>query len=226
MKRYFITSSGTGIGKTVVTCVLTRQLRRQGLEVRTLKPIITDFAQHRLEESDTYEIIHALGHAVSAETIAQVSPWRFIAPLSPDMAASRDGRTIDFDDLIAFCVPQHEDVLLIEGIGGAFVPIDDTHLVADWIKALNIPTLLVVGSYLGTLSHTIATVRALEAREISIAAVVISESEDSPVPIEETRATLQRFLPGLSISQLPRLDDWREAPDLSIFGANTSADAA
>lgn len=226
MKRYFITSSGTGIGKTVVTCTLTRQLRAQGLNVRTLKPIITDFAEHRMEESDTYEIIHALGHAVSAETIAQVSPWRFIAPLSPDMAAARDGRSIDFDDLIEFCAPQHEDIQLIEGVGGAFVPIDDTHLVSDWIKALNIPVILVVGSYLGTLSHTIATVRALEAQEIAIAALVISESEESPVPMEETGATLLRLLPGAPITQLPRIADWREAPDLSALVSGPSANAA
>lgn len=225
MKRFFVTSSGTGIGKTVVTCALTRQLRGRGSDVRTLKPIITDFAEHRMEESDTYEIIHALGHSVSAETIAHVSPWRFIAPLSPDMAAARDGRSIDFADLIDFCAPQHEDVQLIEGVGGAFVPLDDTHLVVDWIEALKIPVILVAGSYLGTLSHTIATIRALEARDIEIGALIISESDESPVPMDETIETLRRFLPGVPITQLPRLSDWREAPDLVGHIAGLSADA-
>lgn len=226
MSRFFITSSGTGIGKTIVTCALTYQLRAKGRDVRALKPIITDFAENRVEASDTYEIIHALGEEVSAETIAHVSPWRFVAPMSPDMAAAREERSIDFPDLIAFCRPESEDVQLIEGIGGAFVPIDDQHLVADWIEALEVPVILVVGSYLGTLSHTIATVFALRARGIRVAALVISESEESPVPIEETAQTLCRFLPDLPIVNVPRVSHWREVPDLTGLARRDTESAA
>ena len=215
MKSYFVTSSGTGIGKTLVTCALTHQLSAKGLDLRVLKPVVTDFAESREETSDTYEIVHALGEQITAEAIARVSPWRFIAPMSPDMAASREGKSIDFRDLIEFCRPGPEDIQLIEGVGGAFVPIDERHLVVDWIKALDTSVILVAGSYLGTLSHTIATVMALAAREIPVSALVISESEDSPVPPEETEATLRRFLPDIPIAQVPRVAHWREAPDLT-----------
>ena len=226
MSRFFVTSTGTGIGKTIVTCALTHQLRAKSRVVRALKPIVTDFTEHRIEASDTYEIIHALGEQVAAETIAHVSPWRFIAPMSPDMAAAREGRAIDFLDLLAFCQPGHEDVQLIEGIGGAFVPIDDRHLVVDWIKALDIPVILVVGSYLGTLSHTIATVTGLKARGIHLAALVISESEESPVPIEETAQTLCRFLPDIPVASIPRVAHWRNSPDLTAMAQSDSASAA
>lgn len=226
MSRFFITSSGTGIGKTIVTCALTHQLRAKGRDVRTLKPIVTDFAENRVEATDTYEIIHALGEQVTAASIAHVSPWRFVAPMSPDMAASREGRSIDFRDLLAFCQPEDEDVLLIEGIGGAFVPIDDRRLVADWIRALDIPAILVVGSYLGTLSHTIATVTALKARDIRLAALVISESEESPVPMEETAQTLRRFLPDVPLVRIPRVSHWRDVPDLTQLAPRDSASAA
>lgn len=226
MSRFFITSSGTGIGKTLVTCALTHQLRGAGKNVRTLKPVVTDFAENRIEATDTYEIIHALGEEVTAATIAHVSPWRFVAPMSPDMAAAREGQSIDFLDLLAFCQPEHEDVQLIEGIGGAFVPIDDRHLVVDWISALDIPAILVVGSYLGTLSHTFATVTALQARGVRLTALVISESEESPVPIEETEITLRRFLPDIPIVQIPRVGHWRDVPDLTASVQSDSASAA
>ena len=216
MKQVFVTSSGTGIGKTMVTCALTWQLRQRGKTVRTLKPIISDFAEHRVEASDTYEIILALGHELAPERVVEISPWRFIAPLSPDMAAGREDRQIDFDDLIAFCNRTHsEDVLIVEGVGGTFVPIDDTHLVSDWIAALNMPAILVVGSYLGTLSHTIATCEAMRERGLTIAGIVISESEESPVPLEETGETLSRFIPDMRFSLLPRIVHWKDAPDLT-----------
>lgn len=216
MSRHFITSSGTGIGKTVVTCALTWQLRQKGKSVFTLKPVISDFAEHRIEATDTYEIIHAMGHTVDADWVTRVSPWRFIAPLSPDMAARREGRAIDFNDLIDHCAAEHpEDVLLIEGVGGAFVPLDETHMVVDWIDALDMSTILVVGSYLGTLSHTIATYESLIGRDIPVAGIVISESEESPVPLEETRDTLLRFLPDVQFRLLPRIKDWKAAPDLT-----------
>ena len=116
---------------------------------------------------------------------------------------------------IAHCSARHpEDFLLIEGVGGAFVPLDKSHMVVDWIDALDMPTILVCGNYLGTLSHTIATYESLIGRNIPVAGVVISDSPDSPVPLEETRDTLQRFLPDARFTLLPRIDHWKSAPDL------------
>ena len=79
-----------------------------------------------------------------------MSPWRFAAPLSPDMAASRERRSIPFDALVAHCraASERRGVTLIEGIGGVMTPLDAEHTVLDWIAALGAPALLVVGSYL------------------------------------------------------------------------------
>jgi dethiobiotin synthetase len=75
------------------------------------------------------------------------------------------------------------------------VPLDATHLVADWIKALKIPAILVAGTYLGTISHTIAAAESLVVRGVPIAGIVLSESLVSPVPPAETAMVLARFLP-------------------------------
>lgn len=84
------------------------------------------------------------------------------------------------------------------------VPLDDRHTVLDWMTALRLPVLLVVGSYLGTLSHTLTAAAAVEARGLRIAQVVVSESEDSPVPLAETVDTLARFLRGHAVAGIPR----------------------
>jgi len=94
------------------------------------------------------------------------------------------------------------------------VPLTGTETVLDWISALNVPALLVTGSYLGSLSHTLTAAGALRLRNIAIASVVVSESEENPVPLEETVETLGRFLGGVRVLALPRLGGAGEAPDL------------
>ena len=220
MNRTFITATGTDVGKTMVTCALTHQLVQQGRHVRTIKPIISGYTKHTMDTIDTAEIIRALGHKMTPETIAQVSPWRFSHALAPDMAALREGREIDYDDLLDFCHAtdhgeNHFDELLIEGVGGAFVPLDHEHLVVDWIKDLDIGIIVVAGSYLGTLSHTVATCEALRGRGVDIKGIVISESEESPVPMDELVETMQRLIPDTQIGIIPRVEHWSEAPNVT-----------
>ena len=218
MSRLFITATGTDIGKTLVTCALVSQLRAKGNSIRAIKPIISGYTDDTMDTIDTAEIIKALGQKMTPETIAQVSPWRFTHPLAPDMAAIREGRSIHYGELVDFCRERHgEDHLIIEGVGGAFVPIDDEHLVVDLINDLDISALVVVGAYLGTISHTVATVEALRGRGVTVSGIVISEAEPGPVPLEELQAALKRLLPDLPMVSIPQIDHWSEAPDLTVL---------
>lgn len=219
MSTIFVTASGTGVGKTLVTAALARQLRARGDSVDVLKPVISGFDPADVETSDTGILIDALGEEISPDSIDRVSPWRFPAPLSPDMAAAREGRRIDFDALVEFCRIRSEgrDRLLIEGVGGAMVPLTDSLTVRDWIAAADAPALLVVGSYLGTVSHTLTALEALRARKVAIAGIVVSESPDSPVPVSETAMVIARFAGDVPIATVPRQQGakpWRTVPDL------------
>ena len=86
------------------------------------------------------------------------------------------------------------------------VPLTDRQTVLDWILALRAPALVVAGSYLGTISHTLTTIEAMRARGADVAAVVVSESADNPVPLAETVQTLRRFLGSTPVVTLPRAD--------------------
>ncbi len=219
MRVFFVTASGTEVGKTVVACLLCRQLRAAGRKVRAVKPVITGFADDAPGGTDTALLLEAQGLAPTPGAIAGASPWRFRAALSPDMAARREGRSIDFRQLVDFCRALRDeagDVLFIEGLGGVMVPLTERETVADWIAALEIPALLVTGSYLGTLSHTLSAAEALKARGVPLAAVIVSESADSPVPLAETVETLERFIiPVLALPRLNDTEEWRDAPDLT-----------
>lgn len=223
MKKLFVSSSGTGIGKTLVSAALVHQLRASGRTVRALKPVISGYTADTHDESDTAILLDSLGREHGAAAIDDVSPFRFEAPLSPDMAAVREGRSVDYEALLAVCREAEtgsEDVLLIEGVGGVLVPLTEDRTVLDWMAALDHPCVLVVGSYLGTISHTLTAVETLRLRSIPLAAIVISQSEESPVPPEETRDAIRRFAPGVEIAIVPRLSGpqpWRHAPDLTFL---------
>jgi len=208
MSAIFVTATGTDIGKTFVTCGLIRALQARGRKVAALKPIASGFAPAGAEVSDSGLLLSALVRPVIPETIAQVSPWRFAAPLSPDMAAAREGRVIDFAAVVGFCrdaIANRDGALLIEGVGGVMSPLDTRHTVLDWMAALDIPLVLVAGSYLGTISHTLTALDVLRRRGLAVACLVISESAIGTVPLDETRDAIAGFAPGLDVVALPRL---------------------
>ena len=208
MSAYFVTSTGTDIGKTFVTAGLIRYLRNAGAAVDALKPLVSGYDSSVVETSDPAVLLAALGRNVSADEIARIAPWRFRAPLAPDLAAAREGRSVEFDKLIEFsraAVKRANGILFIEGVGGIMVPLDAKNTVVDWMAALDIPLLLVVGGYLGTISHTLTALDVLTQRKLTIAAIVVSESERNTVELEDTVASIERFAKGTAVIGVPRL---------------------
>ena len=229
MSTLFVTATGTEIGKTLVTAALCHELRAAGRPVRALKPVLSGYDPATLADSDPGVLLASLGEAVTEEAVARITPWRFAAPLSPDMAAARERRRLDLPDIVAFCRAAPGDPLLIEGIGGAMVPLNDDRTVLDWIAELGAPALVVAGSYLGTalaasasswaISHTLTTLAAIRGRGIEVAGLVVSESPESPVPPAETAETIVKHAGPLPIAHVPRLPEggspWRESPPLA-----------
>jgi dethiobiotin synthetase len=203
----FVTGTGTDIGKTFVTAALVRHLRDAGRPVDAFKPVMSGFDPANVANSDAGVLLTALGRATTREEIDRISPWRFAAPLSPDLAAEAEGRSIDFGKLVDFSrVAAYErGTIFIEGVGGIMVPLDQTHTVLDWMSALRIPVLLVAGSYLGTISHTLTALHVLAHRNLEIAGVVVSESVEPGASLDDTVATIARFSDPIEVIGLPRM---------------------
>ena len=227
MQKFFITATGTGIGKTLVTTTLCRQLKLAGKKVIALKPIISGYDAADMD-NDTALILQSLNLPVTETNIEVISPWRFIAPLSPNMAAAREGKYTSLDEVVGFCEEQGkgvEDILLIEGVGGICVPLNNEHTTLDWMAQLvDWKIIVVAGSYLGAISHTLTAVKTLETLGIVLHALIVSESENSTVTLEETIKTLVNFLPkSTHIIPVPRQKKcdrnnqmlWKEIPQLS-----------
>jgi len=196
MSAYFVTATGTDIGKTFVTAGLIRHLRGQGMKATALKPIVSGFTMATAQTSDPGQLLAAMGEDVTPENLDRLSPWCFEAALSPDMAAAREARTVPYDDMVSLCrraAGEAQGPLFIEGVGGVLVPLDGTHTVLDWMADLALPVILVAGSYLGTISHTLSALSAMEARGLIPKAIALNDTGDGPVPLGETAETIGRF---------------------------------
>jgi dethiobiotin synthetase len=216
MGALFITATGTDIGKTFVTAGMIAQLREAGRTVDALKPVVTGFNPGTAADSDPAVLLRALGRPETE--LQRISPWRFTAPLAPDMAARREGRTLDFAALTAFCrnaLAGAQDVLLIEGVGGIMVPLDERHTVLDWMLELRLRLVLVTGSYLGTISHTLSALDVLARRDLNVAALVVSESPGSSVLLDDTAAAITRFCQPIPVLPVPRVASGFRHP---VFG--------
>jgi dethiobiotin synthetase len=204
----FITATGTDVGKTYVAASLIRHLRQMGRLVDALKPVVSGFDPEQAVASDPGVLLHALGLPVTMAEIDRISPWRFGAALSPDLAARREGRGIDVDAVVAFCqtaIDQRRDILLIEGVGGVMVPLDEQRTILDVMMALQLPLILVAGSYLGTISHTLTALDALYRRNLKVVATIVSETPGSTVALDDAVAAIGRFAePVIVLPRQPR----------------------
>ena len=208
MTAIFVTSTGTDVGKTFVTAGLIRHLRGAGRTAEALKPVVTGFDPEMAANSDPGVLLTAMNRPASIEEIEKISPWRYRAALSPEMAARREGRPLDFTLLGEFslrAVLTRRDVLFIEGVGGIMAPLDEDHTVLDWMMILRLPLILVAGSYLGSISHTLSALDALLRRELTVLTIVVSETEGSTVPLDDTVASIQRFANPIGVLPVPRV---------------------
>ncbi|WP_082420755.1 dethiobiotin synthase [Paenibacillus sp. A3] len=169
----FVTGTDTGVGKTVITAAIAAALRSEGRNVGVWKPVqsggligkgVTD-AERLLRGTDI------------ADRPEQVAPFTFAAPLAPALAAMQAGVSLTMAGLLAAGEPLAEryDALLIEGAGGAAVPLTSDALVADLIAELGVPALIVAHCGLGTVNHTLLTAALLRQRGIPVAGVVMNE---------------------------------------------------
>lgn len=210
MTAYFVTSTGTGVGKTFTTCALLHAAVSKGHNAQGYKPIISGWDDVDAA-SDTRQIMAASANQTSVDAI---SPWRFAAPLSPHRAAARERQTIDIDALIDWSRARaaQNGLTLIEGVGGVMVPLNDTSTTLDWMAALALPVILVTGSYLGSISHTLTALHALRTRNLHVAALVMSETHGSSVTLDEAMAGLAPFISDIALRLTqPLVSSWREA---------------
>ncbi|MEX0780647.1 MAG: dethiobiotin synthase [Balneolales bacterium] len=184
--QLFITGTDTGIGKTMISAILVK-----GLQAAYWKPIQSGLAG----ETDTEWAYRNTGLPV---THFLPERYRLTKPLSPHLSARLDGVKINLND---FHLPEYEqNHLIIEGAGGIMVPINDQYFIADLIRQLNIPVLLVARSGLGTINHTLLTLEKLNSLKVPVFGVVLNGEINS-----ENKKAIEHFGHAKVIAEIDHL---------------------
>jgi dethiobiotin synthetase len=201
----FVTGTDTGVGKTVVACALARALRTRGVDLGVLKPAETGVGP--AGPLDAWALRDA---AEVEDPIEDVCPEAFSLPAAPFVAARAEGRKVDLARIRAAAgrLRARHGFLLVEGAGGALVPLAAGVTVLDLARELELPVLVVARGALGTINHTLLTLEALAARSIPLAGVVLSHG---PAPLSAADAAnlawLREALGARLLGELPPLAD-------------------
>jgi dethiobiotin synthetase len=212
---FFVTGTGTEVGKTIVAAALAHTLRRKGSTVAVFKPAVTG-----LDEPG--ETDHALLRraAESGQSDDEIAPYRYGPPASPHLAAAQAGEGIDPERLrnAARAAAAAAECLVCEGVGGLLVPLvwrvcsgmrdklARPYLVRDLAVDLELPLVIAASPGLGTINHTLLTVESARAAGLSVAAVVLTPWPEEPSAIERSNHETIVSLGEAPVRTLRQLD--------------------
>ena len=174
MSGVFIVGTDTGVGKTVVAAGLAGAFKSAGVNVGLMKPVATGGAQFsgRLVSLDALFLSEAVGLPIEPDL---VNPYCYEVPAAP-IVASQDHEPVNlhvvkerFDTLC-----ERHDIVIVEGVGGLLVPLSDEFMLPDMIRALNLPVLVVARASLGTINHSLLTIRCARAAGLDVIGFVMN----------------------------------------------------
>ena len=210
MNGIFVTGTDTGVGKTLVACALAAWLRERGYDIAVMKPVATggrmiwDQGRHRLVSEDALALARAAG---TREPWALVNPVCFREPIAPWAASQRVRRPIDLAEVArAFqTLRRRHASVIVEGAGGLLVPLSPHRMMADLVKRLRLPILLVARAGLGTLNHVLLSLACARQMQLPVAGIVLNQHEPpsrsrvSSLIVRTNRESLAR-LAGVPVS--------------------------
>lgn len=197
----FITGTDTGVGKTFVAAGIAAALKVRGVDVGVMKPIHTGCKTRRGRLIPEDSLSLAISASVD-DPIELITPYAFKQPVAPYVASEKNGVPIDIKKIIGSfkTLCRRHKYMIVEGIGGVLVPITENFYVADLIKRLNIPAIVVTRPGLGTINHTMLTLDYLKEKNIPLMGLIINYSrEGRNTPAEKTCAETLKKLSGVPV---------------------------
>lgn len=203
--RFFVTGTDTGVGKTYVSCLLLEAFKQQGLKTIALKPIAAgcETVDGQLRNDDALQLQQHMTETLAYE---EINPFALEAAIAPHIAAANEGRRLlvsRIAGMVRGAAMQPADVTLVEGAGGWYVPLNDKETLADLVRELHLPVILVVGMRLGCLNHAILTARAIYRDGLRVAGWVANCIEPDMPELEANIQTLKALLSAPCLGVIP-----------------------
>jgi dethiobiotin synthetase len=196
VESVFVTGTDTGIGKTLVACALLRRLAADGVSAIGMKPV---------SAGGDEDIEALLGAGAVRADRSLVNPYALKEPIAPHVAAAREGVMIDLDR-IRRCFESLRtmaDRVVVEGVGGFCVPLNDRQDSADLAVLLGLPVVLVVGMRLGCLNHALLTQQAILARGLTLSGWVANRIDPRMERCAENIEFLKRAIAAPLLAEIP-----------------------
>ena len=195
-RGFFITGTDTGVGKTLLTCALLHAYADQGKRVVGMKPVAAGGVRHPggLINDDVTQL-RAASNVDAALT--QINPYCFEAPIAPHLAAEQSGIVIDLATIFSAFeqLAASADLVVVEGVGGFCVPLNNSEDSADLAQRLGLPVILVVGMRLGCLNHALLTADAIRANGLACAGWIANRLDPAMALADRNVAALAERLP-------------------------------
>lgn len=204
---YFVTGTDTGIGKTLVSTALLQALRARGVRAAGMKPVAAgaEIKNGQWRNDDADRLALAAGVAVPA---ALATPYLLREAVAPHIAAAHGGVDIDpgvirkaYDEIACMA-----DAVVVEGVGGFRVPLNERFDTADLAQQFGLPVILVVGLRLGCLNHALLTAEAIAARRLVLAGWVANTVDTDMACAAENVQTLRMRITAPMLGLIPRLE--------------------
>lgn len=220
MKSLFITGTDTDVGKTYVTAGLAVSLRKMGLDVGVMKPFAAGITQKKGFKSEDVEILSNAAQVNDPESL--VNPQFFPIAASPYTAWKTLKTKPKINTILAAFkkLSKHHKIILVEGMGGIMTPILKDYFVTNLIKDMKIPTVIVTRSKVGTVNHTIMTVKMCEKYKIPIKGIIINDFDSNGYKTKELTRDLKNILKVPILGSIPFIDDLSDSSLYDIFKKN------
>ena len=204
MQSCFITGTDTDIGKTRFTLELMRYGKRQGLRVAGMKPVASGSVKTDRGNRNG-DALAILAECSSPLRYEDVNPYAFIDPVAPVIAAKRENRSISMETIMRAYDRLHStaDLVVIEGIGGWKIQLDEEIMLSDLVARLQLPVILVVGIRLGCLNHAMLTVESIRRDCLTLCGWVANSIDQDFTDGEDSIRLLQRSIPAPLLAHMP-----------------------
>lgn len=195
MKRWFITGTDTEIGKTYAACLLIRHLVSQGHSVAAMKPVASgsEDTPDGLRNEDALNLMAAANVPLEYAT---VNPFCYRPAIAPHIAAQESNRPVDLDEICRKANAIRADHLVIEGVGGWQVPLNDRELLPALVRKLGAEVILVVGMRLGCINHALLTARQVERDGCRLVGWIANSVDENMPAYRNNLKTLENHLPA------------------------------
>ncbi|AJM92591.1 ATP-dependent dethiobiotin synthetase BioD [Nitrosopumilus piranensis] len=219
LKSLFIAGTDTDVGKTYITAGLAVVLRKMGVDVGVMKPFAAGDAQKKGYKSEDVEILSSAAQTCDPENL--VNPQFFLIPASPYTAWKKLKIKPKVSTVLSSFkkLSKLHKVILVEGMGGIMTPILKDYYITNLIKEMKIPTVIVTRSKIGTVNHTVMTVKMCEKYKIPIKGIIINDFE-SGYPIKDLTRDLQNLTGIKVLGSIPFIQDMSDASLNQIFKKN------